>query len=78
MSLQSESENESFDAKTQQKKNEIQNKITELISKLFNNALFVSRVLLVKENVWPKYLILNLRIKIVEIRKGGDKTQKLD
>ena len=36
MSLQSESENESFDAKTQQKKNEIQNKITELISKLFN------------------------------------------
>ena len=39
---------------------------------------FVSRVLLVKINVWPKYLILNLRITVVEIRKGGDKTQKLD
>ena len=34
---------------------------------------FVSRVLLVKKNVWPKYLIINLRITIVEIRKGGDK-----
>ena len=31
-----------------------------------------------EKNVWPKYLILNLRITIVEIRKGGDKTQKLD
>ena len=48
-----------------------------LETKSTRGAFRLARFIGEKECV-AKILIINLRITIVEIRKGGDKTQKLD